>query len=99
MDARPFCDHVEALELWPTAAARALAAVPRWAYEWTALDLALRQAGTSLYAAVEREPRPVRFVVSLRLGEPPTLDPVTRRLERYPSLRFKLDPTADWTTS
>ena len=39
----------------------------------------------------------MRFVVSLRLGEPPTLDPVTRRLERYPSLRFKLDPTTEWT--
>jgi hypothetical protein len=68
-----------------------------WAYESTALDLALRQAGTSLHAAVGREPRPVRFVVSLRLGEPPTLDPVARRLERYPSLRFKLDPTSEWT--
>jgi hypothetical protein len=68
-----------------------------WAYESTALDLALRQAGTSLHAAVGREPRPVRFVVSLRLGEPPTLDPVARRLERYPSLRFKLDPVSDWT--
>jgi hypothetical protein len=39
----------------------------------------------------------VRFVVSLRLGEPPTLDPVARRLARYPSLRFKLDPVTDWT--
>lgn len=37
-----------------------------------------------------------RFVVSLRLGEPPTLEPVTRRLERYPTLRFKLDPTTSW---
>jgi hypothetical protein len=36
-------------------------------------------------------------VVSLRLGEPPSLDPVTRRLERYPGLRFKLDPTSSWT--
>jgi hypothetical protein len=35
--------------------------------------------------------------VSLRLGEPPTIDPVTRRLDCYPSLRFKLDPTSSWT--
>ena len=36
-------------------------------------------------------------MVSLRLGEPPTLDPVERRLARYPTLRFKLDPTSSWT--
>ena len=93
-----FCDHVEGLELWPEPPRRESSRLYRvWAYESTALDLALRQAGTSLHAAVGREPRAVRFVVSLRLGEPPTLDPVARRLERYPSLRFKLDPTSDWT--
>jgi hypothetical protein len=93
-----FCDHVEALELWPAPPQREPSRPYRvWAYESAALDLALRQAGTSLHAAVDREPRPVRFVVSLRLGEPSTLDPVARRLERYPSLRFKLDPTSDWT--
>jgi hypothetical protein len=93
-----FCDHVEALDLWPQPPRREPSRLYRvWAYESTALDLALRQARTSLHAAVGREPRPVRFVVSLRLGEPPTLDPVARRLERYPSLRFKLDPTNEWT--
>ena len=93
-----FCDHVEALDLWPAPPQREPSRLYRvWAYESTALDLALRQAGTSLHAAVGREPRPVRFVVSLRLGEPPTLDPVARRLERYPSLRFKLDATTEWT--
>ena len=93
-----FCDHVEALDLWPSPPEREASRLYRvWAYESTALDLALRQAGTSLHAAVGREPRPLRFVVSLRLGEPPTLDPVARRLKRYPSLRFKLDPVTDWT--
>jgi hypothetical protein len=93
-----FCDHVEALDLWPAPPQREPSRLYRvWAYESAALDLALRQAGTALHAIVGREPRPVRFVVSLRLGDPPTLDPVTRRLERYPSLRFKLDPTTDWT--
>jgi hypothetical protein len=38
----------------------------------------------------------VRFVVSLRLGEPPSLDPLRRRLDLYPGLRFKLDPTSSW---
>jgi L-alanine-DL-glutamate epimerase-like enolase superfamily enzyme len=67
-----------------------------WAYESAALDLALRQAQTTLHQALGREPRPVRFVVSLRLGEPPTLEPLRRRLELYPGLRFKLDPTSSW---
>jgi hypothetical protein len=93
-----FCDHVEALDLWPAPPQREQSRLYRvWAYESTALDLALRQAGTSLYAALGRESRPVHFVVSLRLDEPPTLDPVSKRLERYPSLRFKLDPPTDWT--
>src|SRR4051794_40893394 len=48
----------------------------RWAYESAALDLALRQAGTTLAAAVGREPRPVAFVVSPGLGEPPTSEVV-----------------------
>jgi hypothetical protein len=39
----------------------------------------------------------VRFVVSLRLGEPPSMAPVDRRLELYPWLQFKLDPTSSWT--
>lgn len=68
----------------------------RWAFESAALDLGLRQAGTALHEVLGRAPAPVTFVVSLRLGEPPSLDPVTRRLERYPALRFKLDPTSSW---
>jgi hypothetical protein len=68
----------------------------RWGFESAALDLALRQAGRSLAEAAGREPGPVTFVVSSRMGEPPTLAPVTRRLARYPDLRFKLDGTPDW---
>jgi hypothetical protein len=33
----------------------------------------------------------------MRLPKPPTIEPVRRRLERYPTLRFKLDPTSDWS--
>jgi L-alanine-DL-glutamate epimerase-like enolase superfamily enzyme len=69
----------------------------RWAFESAALDLALRQAGESLAGRLGLEPRPVTFVVSLRLGDPPTLEPVSRRLASYPTLRFKLDPTSDWS--
>ena len=93
-----FCDHVEALDLFPRPPVRDVSRLYRiYAYESAALDLALRQAGTSLHEALGRTPRPLTYVVSLRLGEPPSLDPVTRRLDRYPELRFKLDPTASWT--
>jgi hypothetical protein len=68
----------------------------RWAYESAALDLALRQAGLSLAQATGREPRPVTFVVSLRIEQPPRPDPIPLLLERYPALRFKLDPTSEW---
>ena len=92
-----FCAHLESLDLWPKPPSREQSRPYRiWAYESAALDLALRQAGTSLAAHLGLEPRPVTFVVSMRLGEPSTLDPVTRRLAAYPGLRFKLDPVSDW---
>jgi L-alanine-DL-glutamate epimerase-like enolase superfamily enzyme len=69
----------------------------RWAYESAALDLALRQAGTSLAEALGREPRPVSFVISPGLGDPPTSRVVDRWLELEPTHRFKLDPGGDWT--
>ena len=69
----------------------------RWAYESAALDLALRQAGTTLSQALEREPRPVAFVISPGLGEPPTSRVVRRWLALEPSHRFKLDPAGDWS--
>jgi L-alanine-DL-glutamate epimerase-like enolase superfamily enzyme len=69
----------------------------RWTFHSAALDLALRQAAKPLHEAVGREARPLTFVVSLRLGEPATLEPIERRLSRYPTLRFKLDPTSSWT--
>jgi hypothetical protein len=62
----------------------------RWAFESAGLDLALRQNDLSLGAAVGREYRPVRFVVSTRLEIRPWL-------EYYPQLEFKLDPVSKWT--
>jgi hypothetical protein len=92
-----FADRLAQLSLFPERPQREVSANYRtWAYESAALDLALCQARTSLHAALRREPRPVRFVVSLRLGEPPSIEPVRRRLELYPELRFKLDPTSSW---
>lgn len=69
----------------------------RWAYESAALDLALRQADLSLAESLGREPGPVTFVVSPGLGDPPAAEPLRRRLELYPGLRFKLDPSEAWT--
>jgi hypothetical protein len=64
----------------------------RWGFESAALDLALRQAGTTLHEALGREPQDVTFVVSTSLpdGKPD-------RLLALPGMRFKLDPEASWT--
>jgi L-alanine-DL-glutamate epimerase-like enolase superfamily enzyme len=92
-----FAERLRELDLFPRPPEREVSRLYRlWAYESAALDLALRQAGTTLHALLGREPAPVRFVVSLRLGEPPTLRPLRGRLDLYPGLRFKLDPTSSW---
>jgi L-alanine-DL-glutamate epimerase-like enolase superfamily enzyme len=92
-----FAAHLAELELFPQAPQREVSRLYRtWAYESAALDLALRQSRMTLAGALGREARPVRFVVSLRLGEPPSIEPLSRRLELYPGLRFKLDPTSSW---
>lgn len=93
-----FSQHLDALPLFadePTQ--HAYLDYRRWAFESAALDLALRQAGLSLAQAVGREPRPLTFVVSGGLGEPPTLDRVRAWLSLYPWLRFKLDAKPSWT--
>jgi hypothetical protein len=61
----------------------------RWALESAALDLGLRQGGLSLGGAVEREYRPMRFVVSTR-GD------AFAWLSAAPELELKLDPENDW---
>jgi hypothetical protein len=92
-----FSEHLLELSLFAEPPQREVSARYRtWAYESAALDLALRQAETTLHAALAREPLPVRYVVSLRLGEPPTIEPVRTRLQLYPQIRFKLDPTSSW---
>jgi L-alanine-DL-glutamate epimerase-like enolase superfamily enzyme len=93
-----FSEHLAETDLFPAGAPdrEVYRNYRRWAFESAALDLALRQAGTSLADAVGREFGPVTFVVSSRMGEPPTIAPVMSRLARYPDLRFKLDATPDW---
>jgi hypothetical protein len=93
-----FCERVDALDLFPVEPQWEVSRLyRRWTFHSAALDLALAQAGRPLHAVLKREPRPLTFVVSLRLGEPPSLEPLQRRLARYPNLHFKLDPTSSWT--
>ena len=92
-----FCEHLAKLELWPEPpewdGARRFR---NWAFESAALDLALRQAGRSLHDVLGLEPQPVRFVNSLGLGREPSIEPLRRRLDRSPGVRFKLDAEATW---
>jgi L-alanine-DL-glutamate epimerase-like enolase superfamily enzyme len=93
-----FCHLTHELDLFPAEPVRPVSRLyRRWSFESAALDLALRQAGTSLHEHLGIAPQPVHFVVSMRLGDPPTMDTLRSRLESYPSLRFKLDPTPEWT--
>jgi L-alanine-DL-glutamate epimerase-like enolase superfamily enzyme len=95
-----FTEHLATLKLWPEPPEwEAALRFRRWAFESAALDLALRQAGRPLHEALGLEPAPVRFVNSLGLGKEPSFEPLRRRLERTPGVRFKLDAVAGWTAA
>jgi L-alanine-DL-glutamate epimerase-like enolase superfamily enzyme len=96
---RSFREHIDTLNLWPADPTRDVSRLyRRWAYESAALDLALQQAGRSLADVLGREPQPVDFVMSTRLpDDPPTTTKLRTFLAKYPTLRFKLDPTPAWT--
>ena len=81
-----FCDQLAGLDQWPVPPQWDVGRRWRnWAFESAALDLALNQAGQPLHETVGREPRPLRFVNSLGLGEPPTFDPIAARLAPIPT--------------
>jgi hypothetical protein len=86
-----FSERVGGLDLFPDRPPQMEFFRPyrRWAFESAALDLALRQQGQSLGAALGRGYRPLRFVVSTRLDIIPWL-------AVDPALEFKLDPTPEW---
>ena len=100
-----FCEFLGELDLFPDSPpVRDFSGhYRRWAFESAALDLALRQGGTPLHEALGRDPKPLTFVCSTRLstfGEdaaPSSIEPVTKRLAKYPGTRFKLDPENDLT--
>jgi L-alanine-DL-glutamate epimerase-like enolase superfamily enzyme len=96
-----FCARIDALDLFPVEPVRGEVSrlYRRWAFHSAALDLALRQAGKPLHAVLGRTPQPVAFVNSRRLPEQDgsaSLAELEGLLERYPTLRFKLDPTPAW---
>jgi L-alanine-DL-glutamate epimerase-like enolase superfamily enzyme len=93
-----FCELIDSLDLFPAPPQMEVSRLyRRWTFHSAALDLALRQGGKPLHEVLGREPEPLTFVVSLRLGEPASIAPIQRRLARYPGLRFKLDATSSWT--
>ena len=74
-----FCDHLATLDPWSKPPEwEAARRYRNWAFESAALDLALRQAGRALHDVLGLEPRPVRFVNSLGLGEQPSIEHVRR---------------------
>jgi len=92
-----FSRHLATLQLFEDAPAQhAYLDYRRWAFESAALDLALRQGGRSLGHVVGQEPRPVTFVASGGLGEPPTTERLRAFLDLYPGLRYKLDARPAW---
>ena len=98
-----FCELIGGIDLFETSppGMEASRHYRRWAYESAALDLALRQSGTSLHEALGRDPKPLNFVCSTRLtvfegDEGSNTEPITKRLAKYPDLEFKLDPENDW---
>jgi hypothetical protein len=97
-----FCELIGGVDTFPAEPQREVSRrYRRWAYESAALDLALRQANIGIEAALRREARAVTFVCSMRLSggpdEPSSIETLRRKLDPYPELRFKLDPTNDWT--
>ena len=88
---------LDSTELFPTPPISASSTdFRRWAFESAGLDLALRQAGTNLADVLGRSPKPVRFVVSLRVEGQKDLDRNNRLRLLHPSLQFKLDPVSAW---
>jgi hypothetical protein len=89
-----FCARLDELELSPDPPPiRDWLDYRRWAFESAAFDLALRQSGLGIEAALGLESRPLHFGVSLGLHDFAELE---ARLAIHADLRFKLDATPDW---
>jgi L-alanine-DL-glutamate epimerase-like enolase superfamily enzyme len=95
-----FCELIGGLDLFPTPPEREVSRLyRRWAFESAALDLALKQADTTLSRYLGAELRPLHFVASMNLAGPDgnsDIGTLRAKLEVYPDLQFKLDPALDW---
>lgn len=96
-----FCELIGQLDLFPTTPEREVSRnYRRWAFEAAALDLACKQADTDLAGHLGMELSPLTFVASMglggRSGEPSDVGKLEVKLDRYPELQFKLDPSLDW---
>lgn len=98
-----FCELAGSLDLFPAPPERQVSRLyRRWAFESAALDLALKQAGTDLATLLGRKLRPLNFVASMGLtggpgGRESDIGRLKAKLDRYPDLEFKLDPSLDWS--
>lgn len=93
-----FLSHLDTIDMWPEPPEHELQLNwRRWTFESAALDLALRQSATSLPEVLGRTPRPLTFVTSFGLGDPPDIDKVAKRRAAYPTVGFKLDVAPSWT--
>ena len=93
-----FSARLEELPLWPSPPDQpAYRNYRRWGFESAALDLALRQAGRRLDEILERELRPLRFVVSMNVTGPQDMESLRGLLRHHPGMRLKLDATSGWT--
>lgn len=68
----------------------------RWALESAAMELALRQNRTSLAELLGRTPAPMRFCLSMGLGQPPSAERL-HAWRAHGDYQFKLDASSDWT--
>ena len=93
-----FLAHVDAIDMWPEPPEYELQRNwRRWTFESAALDLALRQSGTSLPEVLGRTPQPLTFVNSFGLGDPPDAGKIAGRRATNPTVGFKLDVAPSWT--
>jgi L-alanine-DL-glutamate epimerase-like enolase superfamily enzyme len=93
-----FLAHVDAIDVWPEPPEYEMQRNwRRWTFESAALDLALRQSGSSLPEVLGRTPQSVTFVNSFGLGDPPDIDKVANRRAMHPTVGFKLDVAPSWT--
>ena len=95
-----FSRRLDEVNLFPTPLEYDAAAdYRRWAFESAALDLALRQAGSSLHQALGRTPAAVTFAVSMQLESEEAVTEFQAIRERHSGMHFKLDPTPSWSAT